>query len=418
MLSLMQHFLPSKATLLRLTSAVLLFTACQKEAQTPEADNTPNTRPLSEQEVRTMSSANDFGFRTFSALRPEEPTKNLFISPLSISAVLTMTFNGADGTTKEAMRQTLGFTGQTDEALNQSFKTLFELLTNMDRKVQFSAANSIWYAQQFELQVPFVQKNQSYFDATLRPMNFGAPGTKDVINSWVSDKAKGRITSIVDEISSNDVMFLINAIYFKGTWTYQFDKSLTRQAPFRKEDGSTTSVNFMALKNGQYQYYTDATKQVIDLPYGNEQFSMTLIVPTGTNTVADITRELNSANLTSWLAGAGASNQELRLPKFRMEYKKDLKETLTQLGMGEAFSGGANFSQMLQGFSGGLSISKVLHKTFLQVDEEGTEAAAVTSVVVTLRSLPPTIEVNRPFVFLIREKSSNAVLFIGQLMQP
>ncbi|MBD2715764.1 serpin family protein [Microvirga sp. STR05] len=415
----MKHFIPSKATLLSLAGAALLFSACQKEG-TPEADpgNEPKTRPLTAQEVQTLSSTNDFGYRTFAALRTGAGSSNLFISPLSISAALTMTYNGADGTTKDAMRQTLGFTGQTDAAINQSFKSLFELLTTIDRTVEFAAANSIWHGQQYTLQVPFAQTNQLHFDATLRAVNFSDVSTKNAINQWVSDKTKARITSIVEQTSADDVMYLINAIYFKGSWARKFDKTLTRKSTFHKEDGSTASVDFMTLKNGSYSYYADATKQVIDLPYGNKQFSMTVIVPSGSATLATVSSQLTSANLDTWLAAATTSSWELRMPKFRMEYKKELSNILTQLGMGEAFTERANFSRMLQNSSQGLAISKVEHKTFLEVDEEGTEAAAVTSVGVVTTSIPPTISVDRPFLFLIREKSSNAVLFMGQLVQP
>ena len=195
-------------------------------------------------------------------------------------------------------------------------------------------------------------------------------------------------------------------------------EALTRKDDFHQEDGSTRSVDFMTMKKGSYLYREDASKKVIDLPYGNGQFSMTLLVPKDQNTVADISRDLNSDLLASWLSQADTTRLELRMPKFKLEYKQELKEVLTQLGMGEAFSDQADFSRMVTGASGGLAISGVLHKTFVEVDEVGTEAAAATSVGIEFTSLPPAILVDRPFIFLIREKSSNAILFIGQLMKP
>ncbi|PSR53524.1 proteinase inhibitor I4 serpin [Adhaeribacter arboris] len=407
-----------KVCFLGVAGAICLLSSCQKDMVAPDQNNNPKVRPLATQEVKTISSSNDFAFRAFAALRAVESEQNLFISPLSISSALTMTYNGADGTTKEAMRQTLGFEPQTDVEINQAYKSLTELLINMDKKVTLTTANSIWYAQQFQLQAPFVQNNKTYFNATVQGLDFASPSAKNTINNWVKDYTQGKIASIVQEIRPEHVLFLVNAIYFKGTWTYPFTKNLTKPAPFRKEDGSTVNVDFMTMEKGRYLVYEDAQKQVIDLPYGNRQFSMTLIVPKEQNTVRDIAANLSSSQLATWLSNADSTSLELHLPKFKLEYKKELSETLTQLGMGEAFSNQANFSRMLSNSNQGLAISEVMHKAFVEVNEEGTEAAAATSVGIVVTSLPSIIQVNRPFVFLIREKSTNAILFIGQLMNP
>ncbi|RDC62711.1 serpin family protein [Adhaeribacter pallidiroseus] len=398
-------------------AATALLSACQKDLATPDQSNPPKLRPWATQEVKTVSSANEFAFKSFAALRTAEPDQNVFISPLSISSALTMTYNGADGSTKEAMRQTLGFALQNDEEINQAYKNLLEQLRHLDQKVTFTAANSIWYARQFQLQAPFVQNNQTYFQAQIQGLDFASPTAKNIINEWVKNKTQGKITNIIQEIRPEHVLFLVNAIYFKGTWTYPFNKKLTRPAPFRKEDGTTQNVDFMTLENGRYLRYQDTHQQVIDLPYGNQQYSMTLIVPQEQHTVPEIASNLSSGQLAEWLAKADTSRLELQMPKFKLEYKKELRETLTQLGMGEAFSNQANFSRMLQSEQS-LAISEVMHKAFVEVNEEGTEAAAATSVGVVLTSLPPVVQVNRPFLFLIREKSSNAILFIGQLMNP
>jgi serpin B len=341
------------------------------------------------------------------------------ISPLSISAALTMAYNGAADSTKAAMKRTLGFQLQTDQDINQSFQSLFSLLGGVDRKVTFTTANSLWHGQQYQLAAPFVQKNQTYFGATVQGLNFASPTAKDIINQWVSTNTRDKIPTIIDYTSPDDVLYLINALYFKGSWTYRFDPQLTRQEPFYLDNGTTRNIDFMTLKTGRYRKYQDAQQQVIDLPYGNRQFSMTFVVPQGAATLASVASRLNSTQLATWLAAADTSGLELHLPKFRLNYEKTLNETLSQLGMGIAFSDNADFSQMLAGNSGGLQISKVQHKTYLDVNEDGTEAAAVTSVgMVNTSALPPTVRLNRPFIFLIREKSSNAILFIGQLTNP
>ena len=217
-----------KIALMAFASATMLV-ACQKELGTPATGNQPKLRPLTAQEEKTVFSSNNFAFQVFSALRTAEPGHNLFISPLSISSALTMTFNGADGSTKEAMRQTLGFGLQTNEKINNAFKGLQQLLTGLDKKVTFTTANSIWYARQFELQPPFVQSNKAAFDATVQGLDFSSPAAKDAINEWVKAKTQGKITNIVEQVRPDHVMFLVNAIYFKGTWTYPFDKELTRK---------------------------------------------------------------------------------------------------------------------------------------------------------------------------------------------
>lgn len=405
-----------KSTVIGLAgAALLLFSGCQKDLHLP--DTSPNVRPLTVQESKTVGSSNNFAFRAFAQISEEEGNKNVFISPLSISMALAMAYNGSDAATKDAMRHTLGFTLPTDEEINLSFKSLSELLTNIDKDVKFTAANSLWYSNAVKLQAPFVQVNKTYFDATVQGLDFASPAAREQMNSWVKSKTNGKIEEIVQEVRQDHMLFLINAIYFKGTWTYQFKKELTQAAPFRLENGSSVNHDFMNLKNGKYLYYQDKQNQVIDLPYGNQQFSMTLIVPQGQRTVEETIQQLNGDNLTDWLAAADTATLDLYLPKFKLEYEKELKETLSQLGMGIAFDSDADFSRMLEGPSG-LAISEVKHKTFVEVNEEGTEAAAATSVGIVLTSMPPSIHIDRPFVFIIRERSSGAILFIGKLMQP
>lgn len=396
--------------------AMSLFSGCQKE-MVDDGPNTPNTRPLTVQEEKTVASSNDFAFRSFAQLSEAEGPENVFVSPLSISMSLGMAYNGADGETKEAMRQTLGFTLPSDEEINKSFKDLDALLKGIDKKVVFTSANSLWHSNQYKLQVPFVKTNQTYFDATVQGLDFSSPTAKDQMNNWVKTKTNGKIEKIVDEVRREHILFLINAIYFKGTWTYPFDKKLTKPGSFFLEDGSTLNPDFMTMKDGEYLYYRDSQLELIDLPYGNQQYSMTILVPNGERTVKDIVQELSVASLSTWLADAKKTTYELHMPKFKLEYSKELNDMLKQLGMEVAFGGQADFSRMVEG-QANLAISEVKHKTFVEVNEEGTEAAAATSTGIMVTSLPPSVRIDRPFVFMIREKSSNAILFIGKLMQP
>jgi serine protease inhibitor len=398
------------------TAAALLLAACQKDHTAP--DNTSTLRPLSATERQTLNSSNDFAYRAFRSLRQAEPDHNIFFSPLSISAALTMAYNGADGSTRDAMKQTLGFQPMTDLEINQSYQSLLALLGGIDNRVTFTAANSIWHSPQVQPAPAFVQTNQTYFGATVQSVPFGDPAAAVAMNSWVSTNTRGKIPTIVESTTSDDVMYLINAIYFKGAWTYQFDPRLTRPEPFRLATGSTRNVDFMTLMRGKYLYYRDAQHQVIDLPYGNRQYSMTLIVPQDTASLSSVASRLSSTQLDTWLAAADTSSLELHMPKFKLAYDKELRPMLTQLGMGVAFGGGANFSRLLAGGPNGLAITTVKHKAFLEVNEEGAEAAAATAVGIGVTSLPPSTRIDRPFIFLIREKSSNAILFMGQLNNP
>jgi len=402
-----------KLTCLIGLAGISMLSSCQKDL----TENGPSVRPLTSQEMKTVESSNDFAFRAFASLSEGEGTKNMLISPLSISSALAMTYNGAGSTTKAAMKEALGFTLATDQEINSSFKSLDDLLKGIDKKVVFTSANSLWHSNAISLQAPFVETNKTYFDATVQGLDFSSPAALDQINNWVSTKTNGKIDKIIDEISREHVLFLINAIYFKGTWTYPFDKELTQPSGFRLEDGTTIQHDFMTMKGGKYLYYRDEHKQLIDLPYGNGQYSMTIIMPEQEQTVQDVIQNLNEVNLNNWLAAADTSKLELRMPKFKMEYGQQLKEMLSQLGMGIAFTQQADFSHMIEG-EPGLAISEVKHKTFIEVNEEGTEAAAATSVGIVVTSLPPSIRIDKPFVFMIREKSSNAILFIGKLMQP
>lgn len=396
--------------------ALSLFSACQKE-MVDEGPNTPNTRPLTAQEQKTVTSSNDFAFRFFAELSKAEEAENIFISPLSISMALTMAYNGADGETKQAIGQTLGFEAASDEDINKSYKDLIALLQGIDKKVIFTSANSLWHSNLVRLQAPFIQTNKEYFNATVQGLDFASPAAVGEINNWVKNSTNGKIDKILDEIGRDEVLFLINAIYFKGTWTHPFDKNLTKPGLFYLENGSSVTHDFMSMKKGEYLVYSDNTVDMVDLPYGNGQYSMTIVMPSGENTVQSIMPQLNPDNLSKWLAAGNKMTKELQMPKFKLEYEEELNAMLSKLGMGIAFSGGANFSRMLEGQSN-LAISKVKHKTFVEVNEEGTEAAAVTSVGVELTSMPSAYRIDRPFVFMIREKSSGAILFIGKLMQP
>jgi len=402
-------------TILLITAIV--FMGCVHQ-QNPAA---PDARELTSLEKRLVESDNQFGLKLFREVNKAEADKNLFISPLSVSMALGMTLNGANGETQEAMERTLELAGMSTEEINQSYQSLIAMLTQLDPKVIFEIANSIWYREGWTFEQSFIDVNQTYFDAIVRALNFDDPQSVDIINGWVSDKTHGKIKTIINNLPSELVMLLVNAIYFKGTWQYEFDKEMTRDDQFHLSDGSFKSCKMM-IQTCEFDYQETEEFQAIDLPYGDGQFSMTVFLPKPEIAVDELVTKFNDVNWSAWLSHFSKDSVTLQLPKFKLEYKTFLNHMLTNLGMGVAFEPyQADFSRMHP--LAQLFISFVLHKTFVEVDEEGTEAAAVTAVGIGVVSVGPErqikfMRVDRPFVVVIREHHSNTILFIGKIVEP
>jgi serine protease inhibitor len=402
----------------RILSLILLVCICIGSAQC--ASGTVSARELTAAEKGLVESDNQFGFTLFQNIAgsESEKDKNIFISPLSVAMALGMTYNGAAGTTRQAMQEVLGLSGLTIQEVNESYQSLIELLAGLDPKVRFQLANSIWYRQEWLFEQEFIDLNKTYFDAEVSGLDFNDPGAKDVINAWVYDNTNGKIEDIVDQIDIDTVMFLINAIYFKGTWTYEFDEELTKDDLFNLPDGSQKSCRMMT-QEGDFQYFENSDFQAIDLPYGDGDYSMTILLPKAQNDVDALIEEMTEANWSQWTGSLSEEAVRLELPKFRLEYEIKLKETLKALGMGIAFGDGADFSNMHKSVP--LFIHEVKHKTFVEVNEEGTEAAAATSVEMKFESMPDapiSMRVDRPFVFAIQEHHSGTMLFMGKIVDP
>ena len=397
--------------LLSLTLVLLLLTGFVQCANTRVS-----ARELTEAEKALVQSDNTFGFRLFQNVVGAEEDKNVFISPLSVAMALGMTYNGADGSTQEAMQAVLGLSGLTIQEVNESYQSLIELLAGLDPKVRFQTANSIWYRQEWSFEEEFMNLCKDYFDAKVSGLDFNDPNAINVINGWVDENTNGEIKEIVDidDIDYTTVMFLINAIYFKGTWTYEFDEDLTQDDWFALPDGSQKACQMMR-QEGEFQYFENPDFQALDLPYGNGDFSMTIFLPRPQKNIDSLIAEFNQDNWNQWLNSFSKNEVWLQFPKFTLEYELTLNEVLEALGMGIAFvPGEADFTKMC---SGGLWIGEVKHKTYVKVNEQGTEAAAVTSTGMTA-GIPPVMRVDRPFVFVIRENHSQTVLFMGKIVEP
>lgn len=364
------------------------------------------------------ANSNNFGFELYEKLlESEDPNENLLISPLSISMALGMTMNGADGSTYDGMQNTLGLDGMDETTINDSYANLLSYLPAADPNTTANVANSIWYRDGFSVQNEFVSTNSEHFDAEVSALDFGDPSSKDIINDWVNLKTNGMIESIVDEISAAHVMFIINALYFNAPWATSFDPEATTSMSFYKEDGSTVAADMMFGSDIPFGHFSNDQVTIVDLPYGNEQYHFTALMPGSGMSVAELAQSLDASTWQYWMSNLNYNHELLlHLPKFEFDYKVTLNSALATMGMNTAFSPMADFSRI--SLSAPMQISKVQHKTKIKVHEEGTEAAAVTSVEIVVTSAPPMVTLNNPFLIVIHEKETGAILFMGQLMDP
>lgn len=379
-------------------------------------DQLPRELTVAEQEV--IAAANGFGldlFQRFVAARPEE---NVFFSPLSAYMALGMTANGAAGETLEAMRGTLRQTGLTEEAANAAYRGLLDLFLGLDPQVEFEIANSIWYRLGLAVRPEFRDLSNRVFDARVTELDFSDPGAPATINAWVESRTNGRIKDLVSQLSASDVMLLINAVYFKGTWQHQFDPRSTRDGLFQRLDGEYVEVPMMTRRDVEVLRHQSREEfEAVELLYGRGAYVMTILVPPEGVGPGNLVGRLDEATWDAWMGGFEETGEieVVELPKFRLEWQKTLNDDLVAMGMGVAFDA-ADFSRLAEGGEG-FFISQVTQKAFVEVNEEGTEAAAATSVNIADRARP-TFRADRPFVFAIRERFSGAILFLGQLVDP
>lgn len=382
----------------------------------------PRTLTAAEQQLITAD--NQFAvtlLRQVTAERQAAP-RNLFLSPLSVAMALAMTYNGAAGTTAEAMGATLALDGMSLAEVNEGYRGLIALLRGLDPRVQFTLANSIWYRQDFAVLEPFLNATRQFYDARVAPLDFASPAAAETINGWVREQTTGRITEIVEPVLPEWAMlYLINAIYFKGDWTQQFARARTAPRPFRLADGSTVSVPMMTHgREVDVRVYRDAAVEVLDLPYGGRAFSMTIAMPAEPAGIDALIADLTLEQWNGWIADLDSTASEVYLPKFTLTDDLLLNSSLAALGMGVVFV--CDGPEMAD-FTGihvpqELCITRVKHKSFVDVNEQGTEAAAVTAIEMGVTSVPVPIVVDRPFLFVIRETLSGTILFVGVVRNP
>lgn len=396
-------------------STALLTLACEK-SDPPQKE--PVKVNLEYKSAELIEADLEFGFDLFRKIYAQSDETNLMISPLSVSYALGMAYNGAETTTFDAFQDVLHFGDLTRDEVNQSYKSLMNQLTGLDDRVEFSIANSMWYKLGFQVVQEFIDNNKTYFDAEVREVNFTDPATVDLINGWIEDKTNDKIRDMLDYIPGSAVMYLINAIYFNAPWKYEFDKADTYQGNFHLEGGGSHSADFMRVE-GDFMYTATEDFSAVELPYGDSAYSMVVMLPENGTEPASLVEKLSASNWKDWFGDSFMTGVSVHLPKLKHGFKSLLNDPLIDLGMGVAFTPSADFTGITP--PGGIFISRVIHQTFIDVMEEGTEAAAATIVEFIETSAGGgniSFIADRPFLYVIKENSTGAILFMGKVGKP
>lgn len=365
-------------------------------------------------------------FKLFSAILKQQSDcpfgaarsdRNIVISPISVAIALSMTYNGAKGETQQAIARTLEILGMSLEEVNQANAAMRAALTTLDPQVQLSLATSLWVKKGESLLSAFLQNNQKFYGAEVTELDFNDPSTPSIINQWITQSTNGKINQIIErkDIKPNTFLFLLDAIYFKGRWTTAFDKTQTKELPFTLLNG-TQKLHPIMFQQSQYWYYANQLFQAVALPYGEGRLRLYLFVPHKHLSLKTFYKNLNAENWEQWMNEFHTEQLIIGLPRFRLDSGLELNDVLKSLGMAIAFDENrADFTGMTPNPA---YISQVKHNTFFEVNEEGTEAAAATSVQMGTRASPTQLIVDRPFFFAIRDERTKTILFMGSVIEP
>jgi serpin B len=394
-------------------SSLFLFIQTQADPKTPSSNvSTPMTNQ------KLTQSNTEFSFELFSNLVQTSQNENVFISPASIIFALSLLYNGAGGQTQQDMSEALGFTGLSLDEINQNNQALQNALQKNQEQIKLTIANSLWTRQEVKFNETFLKNSQQYYQAEVSRLNFTAPKSVETINQWVSDHTQGKITQIIDSIKPEDVLFLINAIYFKGMWQTPFDAKLTTPQTFYLANGKTKQHPMMS-RESEYVYSETEQFQAVKLPYAQGQLNFYLFLPKENSNINLLIEQLNAEQWKQFSSQFRTKKGLLAMPRFKLEYETNLNEILKKLGMNHIFQK-ADFSRMTDV---SVEVSDVKHKTFVEVNEKGTEAAAITSIGVRATSVSPpqepfTMIVNRPFLCVIQDRQTETILFMGTIVDP
>ena len=415
-----------------LAMAALGFTACttsknaQKDNSKPSAgsvDNGVATFPsddmdpsfgiLSDDQRKIIDGNNAFAIRLFEKIQGMDSE---VVSPLSVAYLMGMLANGADGNTQQEILKAIGCEGMSVKQLNELYRGLIEMAGRRDKQTVVSIANYVAVNKNYQLNDTFVKNVGESYHAGVESLDFSSHTTTDKINGWCKEQTKGMIPRIIDQVEPSAVSYLMNAIYFNGAWTNKFDANDTKLENFRGYTRDIQKVDMMHQNKKFYYGEMDGFKAV-ELPYGNRTYSMTVLLPNEDSSISDMMRGLDAEKLNKLSQNMENSIVDLKLPKFTTEMELPLNGIISSLGAPSMFvAGQANFSKFA---NGDFFVSKMLQKAKIEVSEQGTKAAAVTAAVMLTAAAPMELRhvafhANRPFVYIIKDNHTGAILFMGQ----
>ncbi|NOR45936.1 MAG: hypothetical protein GQ534_10155 [Candidatus Delongbacteria bacterium] len=423
-----------------------MFFGC---SQQPTASNSNEVLPSSENvlldAVNDLGTANQrFAFNIYKEIiNASETSENIVMSPLSISIVLSMLSNGADGNTKVQIKSALELSNLTDKEINSGFLEFINSTNSPDQSITLELANSIWTDDDFIPKEEFININKEYYEAEVQSLDFSLETTLGIINGWVEKVTHGKITDLISEILPDEVMYLINAVYFKGNWKYPFDENETANKWFYPEVGERFGAITMWSAGRDFTYIYETDFIAARLPYcayempaselgtkdsymmgNNHKIAMYIFVPQGEMLLKDFVNGITQESWNLWLDSFLPIQEimpyyydtfKFEMPKFKIDFAIKLNAVLKSLGMVDAFLPSADLSGITD--IGGLFINIVKQKAFIDVNEKGSEAAAATYVGATFGA-DPEFYANRPFLYIIRDDRSGNILFMGQVYNP
>lgn len=401
-----------------LLAMAIVAGACQNDSVSPASEE-PVLRELSVPEAELVTTINTFAFDLIRDLVEHRPQDNVFLSPYSINLALSMTLNGAASTTFTNLRDGLEHDVMAPREINKAYSELTPFLQQLDQRVDFTLATALWHDRRLRAQPLSEDLLNAYYRAHVGELAFGRRKSPSIINKWVREQTGGQIDALVDELDPDASVYVTSAVQFSGDWSVPFRPEDTTPGFFYLPDGVKMTTDMMVAPRAQYRFFQDETKTIIDIPYGNEQYSMTLLMAQKQDSLQSLVNELEASSFRSYLAQMDTVTSTLYLPRFTIDYQASLKPTLSRLGMGMAFGDSANFNRLFTDTTASVSLSDVLHKAVINVNEVGT--AATTSTVTQAKGATTTstsLRVDRSFLFFIRESHSGVIVFAGRLNQP
>ena len=396
---------------------IFLIVSCENQTEDPIVNGFKYSGDKKASDL--IKADNEFGLDLFRKMAySRDCPQNIMISPVSIAIALGMTYNGAEGGTKTAFEETLRLQNFSRDEINAIHSALIEYLISADNRITLEIANSIWYRRYFDVRQSFIDVNRRYYSAEVNALDFSDPVSKEIINNWIATKTHDKVKNVLDYIPADAVMYLINALYYNGLWKYEFSEKNSFKGSFQ---GENMEIAVQYMKNTySYSFFRNDLLSAVELPYGNGTFVMNIFLPHEGKNIKDILDQMTKENWEIWMNGFVSYDKVMiQLPKFKYEFKSLLNDWLCDMGLAEAFDGRANFSGINP--DAALFISRVIHQTFIDVNEKGTEAAAATVIEIKETSAGiemPRFIANRPFIFSIREKQSGVLLFIGKVGIP